>query len=82
MKAVAHGFKMASLSEQSRVRELFDNMTLGVVRSLGKFGAHMFKCIIIRTRMVILLLTANTKATTVESSATSRNLEHKVAGRK
>ena len=59
---------MASLSEQSRVRELFDNMTLGVVRSLGKFEAHMFKCIIIRTRMVILLLTANTKATTVESS--------------
>ena len=27
---------MASLSEQSRVRELFDSMTLGVVRSLGK----------------------------------------------
>lgn len=27
---------MASSSEQSRVRELFDSMTLGVVRSLGK----------------------------------------------
>ena len=43
MKAVAHGFKMASLSEQSRVRELFDNMTLGVVRSLGKFETNIFR---------------------------------------
>ena len=31
-------FKMASLNEHSRVRELFDSMTLGVVRSLGKFA--------------------------------------------
>lgn len=62
---------MASLSEQIRVRELFDNMTLGVVRSLGKFD-NIFKCIIIRTRMVILVLAVNTKATTVESTATSR----------
>lgn len=82
MKAVAHGFKMASLSEQSRVRELFDNMTLGVVRSLGKFETNMFKCIIIRTRMVILVLTANTKATTVDSSATSRDLETQSSGQK
>ena len=29
---------MASLNEQSRVRELFDSMTLGVVRSLGKLA--------------------------------------------
>lgn len=61
MKAVAHGFKMASLSEQSRVRELFDNMTLGVVRSLGKFETNIFKCIVIRTIMVILALTAKQK---------------------
>ncbi|RMX38512.1 hypothetical protein pdam_00020756 [Pocillopora damicornis] len=33
-KTVALGFKMASLSEQSRVRELFDSVTFGVVRSL------------------------------------------------
>lgn len=82
MKAVAHGFKMASLSEQSRVRELFDNMTLGVVRSLGKFETNIYKCIIIRTRMVILVLAANTQATTVESSATSRNLETQSSGQK
>ena len=73
---------MASLSEQSRVRELFDNMTLGVVRSLGKFETNIFKCIIIRTRMVILVLAANTKTTTVESSATSRNLETQNGGQK
>ena len=73
---------MASLSEQSRVRELFDNMTLGVVRSLGKFGAHMFKCIIIRTRMVILLLTANTKATTVESSGNIEKFGTQSSGQK
>ncbi|CAH3138250.1 unnamed protein product, partial [Pocillopora meandrina] len=35
-KAVALGFKMAFLSEQSRVRELFDSVTFGVVRSLEK----------------------------------------------
>ncbi|XP_027053046.1 tubulin polyglutamylase complex subunit 2-like [Pocillopora damicornis] len=35
-KTVALGFKIASLSEQSRVRELFDSVTLGVVRSLEK----------------------------------------------
>ena len=73
---------MASLSEQSRVRELFDNMTLGVVRSLGKFETNIYKCIIIRTRMVILVLAANTQATTVESSATSRNLETQSSGQK
>lgn len=30
------GFKMASLNEHNRARELFDSMTLGVVRSLEK----------------------------------------------
>ena len=34
---------MASLSEQSRVRELFDSMTLGVVRSLGESTTNKLK---------------------------------------
>ena len=34
---------MASLTEQSKVRELFDSMTLGVVRSLGKSTTNILK---------------------------------------
>lgn len=48
-KFVVPGFKMASFSEQSRVRELFDSMTLGVVRSLGKSTTNKLKYLIVIT---------------------------------
>ena len=73
---------MASLSEQSRVRELFDNMTLGVVRSLGKFETNIFKCIIIRTRMVILVLTAKQKQQPSNQLQHQEIWKHKIASDK
>lgn len=35
---VNHFDNMASLSDQAKIRELFNKMTLGVVRTLGKLN--------------------------------------------
>ena len=52
---------MASLTEQSKVRELFDSMTLGVVRSLGKSTTNILKDSKITTALLRSVFLINVK---------------------
>lgn len=44
---VNHFDNMASLSDQAKVRELFNKMTLGVVRTLGKNKISLYSVFIV-----------------------------------